>query len=100
MSTPEILCPELIRYLEEVLALARKGRVIYFSGAAGAINPEVPGDLSILVGAALSGHAQVLDETSLRKGMEATGAGLVKASEAVFKAVEEEIDFRHPRVLM
>jgi hypothetical protein len=24
----------------------------------------------------------------------------VKASEAVFKAVEEEIDFRHPRILM
>ena len=99
-KTPEIVAPELVSYLEQMLALARQGRVVYFMSSAGAIDPETPGELAVHVGAVLSAHSQLLDERSLRGGFEATNTGLVKASEAVFSGINQEIDYRKPRFIV
>ncbi len=97
---PEIVAPEMVSYLEHMLDLARKGRVLYLMAAAGTVDPEDPGELMVHVGACLSGHSQMLDERSLRAGLEATNTGLVKAAELAFQAVNEEMEYRKPRILM
>lgn len=96
----EIIAPELVKYLEELLSQARKGRVVYFAASAGVIDPERPGEMSVLVASVLSGHSQMLDERSLRAGLEVTLEGVAKASQALFEGVNEETDYRKPRILM
>ncbi len=96
----EIIAPDLVRYLEEMLVHARKGHVVYFAASGGVIDPAQPGELSVLVASVLSGHAQLLDERSLRAGLEITNDGLGKAAKSLFDGVNEEIDYRQPRILV
>ena len=100
MTTPAIICPELLEYLRLLLDQAQKGRVIFFAGSALVFDPDNPGDSTVVVGAITSGHLQVLGERALRSSLAATNDGLARGAKILFDAVEQEMDLRQPKILM
>ena len=99
MTTPAIICPELLEYLRLLLDQAQKGRVV-FAGSALVFDPDNPGDCTVAVGAITSGHLQVLGERALRSSLAATNDGLARGAKILFDAVEQEMDLRQPKILM